>query len=63
MSPYKKTAITSLDNNGILWYDVYTGYNKLQTKKIPQTMEPDVKKRMSRRASLISKEDMAKLQI
>jgi hypothetical protein len=61
LSPYKKYSSNSDKDNGILWYDVYTGYNKLHTKKIPDSLLPEIKTRMSRRASLISKEDMAKL--
>lgn len=34
LAPYKKSAANS-DKDGILWYDVYTGYDKLRTKKIP----------------------------
>lgn len=63
-SPYKKVGSTS---EGYLWYDVYTGYQKLQTKKIPDTMtgtkEKVAPKKPYRRGSLISKEDMARLKM
>jgi len=64
-SPYKKVGSTS---EGYLWYDVYTGYQKLQTKKIPDTITGGDKAKVApkkpyRRGSLISKEDMARLKM
>lgn len=42
---------------------MYTGYQKLQTKKIPELADKKAPKKVQRRGSLISKEDMARMKM